>query len=40
MLDGLNDELKKFVKAMPLEYKRILEQKKLEKKLDLAEVSD
>ena len=32
--------LKKFVKVMPLEYKRILEQKKLEKKMDLVEVSD
>jgi len=40
MLDNFNDTLKKFVKVMPLEYKRILEQKKLEKKLDLAEVSD
>src|SRR3989338_9252575 len=40
MLDGFNDELRKFVKVMPLEYKRILEQRKLEKKLDLAEVSD
>ena len=40
ILNNFQDELKKFVKVMPLEYKRILEQKKLEKKLDLDEVSD
>ena len=39
-LDNLKEELKKFVKVMPLEYKRILEQKKLEQRMDLAEVSD
>ena len=40
VLDNFKEELKKFVKVMPLEYKRILEQKKLEQKMDLAEVSD
>ncbi len=40
VLDSFKEELKKFVKVMPMEYKRILEQKKLEKKMDLAEVSD
>jgi len=39
-LDNLKEELKKFVKVMPLEYKRILEQKKLEQRMDLVEVSD
>ena len=34
------EELKRFVKVMPLEYKRIIEQKKLEQKMDLTEVSD
>lgn len=41
LLDNLHSELKKFIKVMPLEYKRILEEKKkLEKKMELAEVSD
>ncbi|MEK7578272.1 MAG: glutamate synthase large subunit [Patescibacteria group bacterium] len=40
ILSNLKDELKKFIKVMPLEYKRILEQKKLEEKLNLVEVSD
>ncbi len=40
ILDDFNKELKKFVKVMPLEYKRILEQKKQEKKMQLSEVSD
>ena len=40
VLDNFHMELKKFVKVMPLEYKRILEQKALEKKLQLTEVSD
>ena len=39
-LGDFKKELKKFIKVMPLEYKRILEQKKLEEKLDLVEVSD
>ncbi|MFQ5680622.1 MAG: glutamate synthase-related protein, partial [Candidatus Omnitrophota bacterium] len=40
IIDNLDAEIKRFVKVLPLEYKRILEQKKLEEKLDLAEVSD
>jgi len=40
VLDNFKEGLKKFVKVMPLEYKRILEQKRLEEKLDLVEVSD
>jgi glutamate synthase (NADPH/NADH) large chain len=40
ILDNFKEEAKKFVKVMPLEYKRILEEKKVEKKLELAEVSD
>ena len=31
----LSSEIKNFVKVMPIEYKRILETEKLEKKLDL-----
>jgi len=40
LLNGLNRHLKSFVKVMPLEYKRILESKKAESKMNLAEVSD
>ena len=40
ILDNFREELKKFVKVMPLEYKRILQQKKVEEKLDLVEVAD
>ncbi|MFC1703188.1 glutamate synthase large subunit [Candidatus Omnitrophota bacterium] len=40
VLDNIKKELKKFVKIMPIEYKRILEGVRLEKKLDLTEVSD
>ena len=40
IIDNPGMELKKFVKVMPLEYKRILEEAKLEEKMDLAEVSD
>ena len=40
ILDDLDSELKKFVKVMPLEYKRILEETKAEDKMDLVEVSD
>ena len=40
ILDDLDSELKKFVKVMPLEYKRILEETKIEDKMDLVEVSD
>jgi len=37
---NFEQEIKKFVKVMPKEYKRILEGKALEEKLDLVEVSD
>ncbi|MFA5144433.1 MAG: glutamate synthase large subunit [Candidatus Omnitrophota bacterium] len=40
ILDNLKQEIKHFIKVMPLEYKRILEEKKLVKKLDLEEYSD
>jgi glutamate synthase domain-containing protein 2/glutamate synthase domain-containing protein 3 len=35
ILDNLKDEMQRFVKVMPVEYKRILDGKKLEAKLDL-----
>ncbi|MFA5337765.1 MAG: glutamate synthase-related protein, partial [Candidatus Omnitrophota bacterium] len=40
LIDDFKKEIKKFIKVMPLEYKRILSAKKQERKLDLAEVSD
>ncbi|MDD5692132.1 MAG: glutamate synthase large subunit [Candidatus Omnitrophica bacterium] len=40
ILDNFKEEFRKFVKIMPLEYKRILEERKVEKKLQLEEVSD
>ncbi|MDO8662115.1 MAG: glutamate synthase large subunit [Candidatus Omnitrophota bacterium] len=40
ILDNLSRELPYFVKVMPLEYKRILEENKMAKKLDLGEYSD
>jgi len=40
ILDNFEHSVKKFVKVMPLEYKRILEEKKVGKKLGLIEVSD
>ncbi|MBN3039093.1 MAG: glutamate synthase large subunit [Candidatus Omnitrophica bacterium] len=40
IIDNLEDELKNFIKVMPLEYKRILEGIKIEQKLDLVEASD
>lgn len=40
ILKNFREEVKRFVKVMPLEYKRILEQKKIEEKLDLVEVAD
>ncbi len=40
ILDALNVELKRFVRVMPLEYKRILEGAKLEEKLNIAEAID
>ncbi len=40
ILDNLHDQLRKFVRVMPVEYKRILEGAKIEKKLDIAEDLD
>jgi len=40
ILDNMNEELKKFVRVIPIEYKRILEGVKIEEKLDLTEVLD
>ena len=40
MLDNFTAQLKYFVKVMPLEYKRILEQQALSKKLGLDVESD
>ncbi|PIU40916.1 MAG: glutamate synthase large subunit [Candidatus Omnitrophica bacterium CG07_land_8_20_14_0_80_42_15] len=37
---NMREELKKFVKVIPIEYKRILEGIKVEEKLDLVEASD
>ncbi|MBN2484067.1 MAG: glutamate synthase large subunit [Candidatus Omnitrophica bacterium] len=40
VLDNFNDCVEKFVKIMPLEYKKILEMQGVDKKLGLTEVSD
>ncbi len=40
ILDDFYKERKRFVKVMPIEYKRILQAKTLEEKMDLSEVSD
>lgn len=40
IIDNMQKELKHIVKVIPIEYKRILEGSKTEKKLDLAEESD
>jgi glutamate synthase domain-containing protein 3 len=40
IITNFSREIKKFIKVMPLEYKRILSAEKMEKRLDLAEVSD
>ena len=40
VLDNMSEELKKFVKVIPIEYKRILEGVKIEEKLDLTEALD
>jgi glutamate synthase (ferredoxin) len=40
IINNMHLELKKFVKVMPLEYKRILEGVKMEESLDLAEAFD
>ncbi|MDP2938946.1 MAG: glutamate synthase large subunit [Candidatus Omnitrophota bacterium] len=40
IMDDLQNQIKNFIKVMPLEYKRILEAKVMEEKLELSEVSD
>ncbi|MCX5704734.1 MAG: glutamate synthase large subunit [Candidatus Omnitrophica bacterium] len=40
IIDNLSEEVKNFVRVIPIEYKNILEGVKLEEKLDLAEASD
>ena len=40
ILDDFKNNMRKFIKIMPLEYKRILEHKKAEAKMSLTEVSD
>jgi glutamate synthase (NADPH/NADH) large chain len=40
VIDNLREELKKFVRVMPIEYKRILEGAKIEEELDVAEALD
>jgi len=40
ILADFNKEARKFIKVMPVEYKRILENKKITKKLDLMEAFD
>lgn len=40
ILDNFEQKVKFFSKVMPLEYKRILESRGLEEKMELAEVSD
>jgi len=40
VLDDFSNEMRKFIRVVPLEYKRILQENGIEKKLDLAEVSD
>jgi len=39
-LDDFKSRAKKFIKVMPLEYKRMLQEKRIENKLDLTEVAD
>ena len=40
IIDNMRKELDKFVKVIPIEYKRILEGKNIEEKLGLTEESD
>lgn len=40
ILDNFKDKKKKFIKVMPIEYRRVLEGRKTEGSLDLLEVSD
>jgi glutamate synthase (NADPH/NADH) large chain len=40
VLDNMQNELKKLIRVIPIEYKRILEGVKIEEKLDLMEALD
>ena len=40
ILDDFSAKIKRFIKVMPIEYKRIIELKSEDEKLDLIEVSD
>ena len=40
VIDNIRDELKRFVKVIPIEYKRVLEGAKIEYKVELTEASD
>ncbi|MBN3041233.1 MAG: glutamate synthase large subunit, partial [Candidatus Omnitrophica bacterium] len=40
ILDSYSNEIKRFIKVIPTEYKKLLEQKSQEEKLDLMEMSD
>jgi glutamate synthase domain-containing protein 2/glutamate synthase domain-containing protein 1/glutamate synthase domain-containing protein 3 len=40
IIDNFENEMRRFVKVMPLEYKRVLEERQLAEESDLAEVSD
>ncbi|MCF7908220.1 MAG: glutamate synthase large subunit [Candidatus Omnitrophica bacterium] len=40
VIDSMNEELKKFIRVIPIEYKRILEEAQIEEKLGLSETYD
>ncbi len=40
IMNNFKNESKKFIKVMPVEYRRVLEERKIEEKLQLTEVSD
>ena len=40
ILDHFDSQVRRFIKVMPIEYKKIIEMKSEDEKLDLAEVSD
>ena len=40
IIDNFDSEIRKFVKVMPMEYKRVLEERELAEDSALAEVSD
>jgi glutamate synthase domain-containing protein 3 len=40
ILDNFENEFSNFIKVVPIEYKKVLDQKKIEKKLGVSESSD